>query len=148
MTVAEMIKKTRTEANMTQGEYGAKFGVSRQTVSSWENGRSLPDLQMLIDICNTYHVSLDKLLNEDKEFVEKIDFYNKYKKAIRLLQEKAYELTPKGLTLDILASKRNLEDLIKWVWLKNEDMTKQPDLLLGWRREIGLKLVEYLKSVE
>ena len=54
MTVAEMIKKTRTEANMTQGEYGAKFGVSRQTVSSWENGRSLPDLQMLIDICNTY----------------------------------------------------------------------------------------------
>ena len=72
----------------------------------------------------------------------------RYKKAIRLLQEKAYELTPKGLTLDILASKRNLEDLIKWVWLKNEDMTKQPDLLLGWRREIGLKLVEYLKSVE
>ena len=85
MTVAEMIKKTRTEANMTQGEYGAKFGVSRQTVSNWENGRSLPDLQMLIDICNTYHVSLDKLLNEDKEFVEKIDFYNKYKKAIRLV---------------------------------------------------------------
>lgn len=85
MTVAEMIKKTRTEANMTQEEYGAKFGVSRQTVSSWENERSLPDLQMLIDICNTYHVSLDKLLNEDKEFVEKIDFYKKYKKVIRLV---------------------------------------------------------------
>ena len=85
MTIAEMIKKTRTEANMTQGEYGAKFGVSRQTVSSWENERSLPDLQMLIDICNTYHVSLDQLLNEDKEFVEKIDFYNKYKKIIRLM---------------------------------------------------------------
>ncbi|MDY2997916.1 MAG: helix-turn-helix transcriptional regulator [Faecalimonas sp.] len=85
MTVAEMIKKTRTEANMTQEEYGSKFGVTRQTVSSWENERSLPDLQMLIDICNTYHVSLDKLLNEDKEFVEKIDFYSKYKKAIRVL---------------------------------------------------------------
>ena len=85
MTIAEMIKKTRTEANMTQGEYGAKFGVSRQTVSSWENERSLPDLQMLINICNTYHVSLDQLLNEDKEFVEKIDFYNKYKKIIRLV---------------------------------------------------------------
>lgn len=85
MTVAEMIKKTRTEANMTQEEYGAKFGVSRQTVSSWENERSLPDLQMLIDICNTYHVSLDKLLNEDKEFVEKIDFSFKYKKGIRLV---------------------------------------------------------------
>lgn len=80
MTVAEMIKQTRTEANMTQEEYGAKFGVS-----SWENERSLPDLQMLIDICNTYHVSLDKLLNEDKEFVEKIDFYHKYQKVIRFV---------------------------------------------------------------
>ena len=85
MKVSEMIKTTRTKANMTQEEYGAKFGVSRQTVSSWENERSLPDLQMLIDICNTYHVSLDNLLNEDKEFVEKIDFYNKYKKAIRFV---------------------------------------------------------------
>ena len=85
MTVAEMIKKTRTESNMTQEEYGAKFGVSRQTVSSWENERSLPDLQMLIDICNTYHVSLDQLLNEDKEFVEKIDFYHKYQKVIRFV---------------------------------------------------------------
>mgnify|MGYP000243618981 CR=1 FL=1 len=70
------------------------------------------------------------------------------KRQFDCYKKKAYELTPKGLTLDILASKRNLEDLIKWVWLKNEDMAKQPDLLLGWRREIGLKLVEYLKSVE
>ncbi|RGT70920.1 helix-turn-helix transcriptional regulator [Mediterraneibacter massiliensis] len=85
MTVAEMIKQTRAESNMTQEEYGLKFGVTRQTVSSWENERSLPDLQMLIDICNTYHVSLDKLLNEDKEFVEKIDFYSKYKKGIKIL---------------------------------------------------------------
>lgn len=83
MTVAEMIKQTRIEANMTQEEYGLKFGVTRQTVSSWENARSLPDLQMLIDICNTYHVSLDKLLNEDKEFVDKIDYYNKFKKVIK-----------------------------------------------------------------
>lgn len=80
MTVAEMIKQTRTESNMTQEEYGLKFGVTRQTVSSWENERSMPDLQMLIDICNTYHVSLDKLLNEDKGFVDKIDFYGKIKK--------------------------------------------------------------------
>ena len=85
MTVAEMIKQTRTESNMTQEEYGLKFGVTRQTVSSWENERSLPDLQMLIEICNTYHISLDKLLNEDSEYVEKIDFYGKYKKVFKML---------------------------------------------------------------
>lgn len=83
MTVAEMIKKTRIDENMTQEEYGLKFGVTRQTVSSWENERSLPDLQMLINICNTYHVSLDKLLNEDHDFVQKIDIRKKVTKLLR-----------------------------------------------------------------
>ncbi|OOF40132.1 ribonuclease D [Rodentibacter mrazii] len=72
----------------------------------------------------------------------------RYKKAIRLLQEKAYELTPQGLTLEILASKRSLEDLIKWVWQYNESPEKLPDLLVGWRREIGLQLLALLKSIE
>lgn len=85
MTVAEMIKKTRTDNHMTQEEYGQKFGVTRQTVSSWENARSMPDLQMLIDICNTYHISLDALLNEDKDFVEKIDHYSSYRKWMKIL---------------------------------------------------------------
>lgn len=85
MTVAELIKETRTNSNMTQEEYGAKLGVSRQTVSSWENGRSMPDLQMLIDICNMYHISLDKLLNEDNKFVNKIDFYGKIGKIFKII---------------------------------------------------------------
>ncbi|OOF81250.1 ribonuclease D [Rodentibacter ratti] len=72
----------------------------------------------------------------------------RYKKAIRLLQEKAYELTPQGLTLEILASKRSLEELIKWVWQHSESQEKMPDLLLGWRREIGLQLLALLKSIE
>lgn len=85
MTVAEMIKKTRTDCHMTQEEYGRKFGVTRQTVSSWENARSMPDLQMLIDICNTYHISLDALLNEDQAFVEKIDYYSRYRKWVKII---------------------------------------------------------------
>ena len=72
----------------------------------------------------------------------------RYKKAMRLLQEKAYELTPQGLTLEILASKRSLEELLKWVWLYKEPQDKLPDLLLGWRREIGLQLLSLLKSIE
>ena len=72
----------------------------------------------------------------------------RYKKVIRLLQEKAYELTPQGLTLDIVASKRSLEDLIKWVWLHHESEDKRPDLLVGWRKEIGLQLLALLKSIE
>lgn len=77
MTVAEMIKQTRLEHNMTQNEYAEQFGVTRQTVSSWENGKSLPDLQLLITICNTYHLSLDALLNDNHAYVSRIDVMQK-----------------------------------------------------------------------
>ena len=77
MTVAEMIRETRTSHHMTQEEYGDKFGVTRQTVSSWENDKSIPDLEMLILICNTYHISLDVLLNEDAKYVNRLDVLKK-----------------------------------------------------------------------
>lgn len=77
MTIAEMIKKTRVDNHLTQEEYANKFGISRQTVSSWENERSIPDLQLLITICNTYNVSLDSLLNADHNYVDKIDMHEK-----------------------------------------------------------------------
>ena len=45
----------------------------------------MPDLQMLIDICNIYHISLDKLLNEDNKFVNKVDFYGRIGKILKLV---------------------------------------------------------------
>ena len=84
MTIAEMIKKTRLDNNITQEEYAKKFGVTRQTVSSWENGKSLPDLQLIITICNTYNLSLDALLNEDQKYVNKIAITQK---LVRILKK-------------------------------------------------------------
>ena len=85
MTVAEIIKKTRLDNNLTQEEYGAKFGVTRQTVSSWENGKSIPDLQLLITICNTYNISLDALLNEDRNYTKRINFSQKMSRIVKIL---------------------------------------------------------------
>lgn len=85
MTVAEMIKKTRTDNNMTQEEYANKFFISRQTVSSWENGRSIPELQTLIDICNTYKMSLDVLLNDDSAYVKKISLTQKVVRKLKYI---------------------------------------------------------------
>lgn len=84
MTIAEMIKKTRLDNNITQEEYAQKFGVTRQTVSSWENGKSMPDLQLIITICNTYNLSLDALLNEDQIYVKKIAITQK---LVRILKK-------------------------------------------------------------
>lgn len=76
--------------------------------------------------------------------IERISEDPRYKKAIRSLQEKVAELTPEGLTPDIVASKRTLEELIKWVWKYDCTEEKLPELMMGWRRVIGEQLLAML----
>ena len=85
MTVGEMILETRKSNSLTQEQYGEKFGVTRQTVSSWENEKSYPDLHTLILICDTYEMSLDQLLREDKQIVKNVEYTAKIIKIIRIL---------------------------------------------------------------
>ena len=77
--------------------------------------------------------------------IERISEDPRYKKTIRLLQEKVNSLTPEGLTHEIVASKRTLEELIKWVWKYDCSQGKLPELLIGWRKPIGEKLVDVIK---
>ncbi len=56
------IKQLRTENGMTQGELGAKVGVIKQTVSSWENDASAPNYEIISQLCEIFGVSADYLL--------------------------------------------------------------------------------------
>ena len=83
--------------------------------------------------------------NDYPKPIERISEDPRYKKTIRLLQEKVNSLTPEGLTPEIVASKRTLEELIKWVWKYDCSQDKLPELLIGWRKPIGEKLVDAIK---
>ena len=83
--------------------------------------------------------------NDYPKTIERISEDPRYKKTIRLLQEKVNSLTPEGLTPEIVASKRTLEELIKWVWKYDCSQDKLPELLIGWRKLIGEKLVDLIK---
>ena len=52
MNIGNQILNIRKENQLTQEEFGKLFYVTRQTVSNWENEKSYPDLQILIDISN------------------------------------------------------------------------------------------------
>ncbi|WP_032827977.1 ribonuclease D [Haemophilus haemolyticus] len=83
--------------------------------------------------------------NDYPKPIERISEDPRYKKTIRLLQEKVNSLIPEGLTPEIVASKRTLEELIKWVWKYDCSQDKLPELLIGWRKPIGEKLVDFIK---
>ncbi|HHF3487693.1 ribonuclease D [Haemophilus influenzae] len=83
--------------------------------------------------------------NDYPKPIERISEDPRYKKTIRLLQEKVNSLTPEGLSPEIVASKRTLDELIKWVWKYDCSQEKLPELLIGWRKPIAEKLVDELR---
>ncbi|MCQ2465884.1 MAG: helix-turn-helix domain-containing protein, partial [Oscillospiraceae bacterium] len=53
--------------NMSQEDLAARIGVSRQTLSKYETGESLPDIEKCNAIAETFGVSIDDLVNYSKE---------------------------------------------------------------------------------
>ena len=77
MEISKCIKDARQNNNISQESLTEQLGVSRQTISSWENGKSYPDLVSIIKMSDIFNISLDKMLKEDKKLVnnmqEKMD---------------------------------------------------------------------------
>lgn len=73
MTLGSNIQKIRKEASLSQEAFAEMFQVSRQTISNWENSKSYPDLETIIKISDSFHISLDVLLKEDLIMVKTFD---------------------------------------------------------------------------
>lgn len=72
--VSENLTQLRKEKKLTQAELANKFNYSDKAISKWENGDTLPDLEILQELCTFYGVTLDYLTHEGsrkdkKEFV-------------------------------------------------------------------------------
>lgn len=61
--IGQLILKIRKDNNLTQKEFADKFGVTYQAVSKWENGKNIPDIAILKDICNTFNIDINEFLD-------------------------------------------------------------------------------------
>lgn len=73
--IGKFIKDLRIKNNLTQKEFADKYNVTYQAVSKWENGKNMPDLSLLKEICKDFDVSLDDLFNGEKSVKKS---YKKY----------------------------------------------------------------------
>ncbi len=62
MQLHEMIHHLRVQAGMSQGDLADQLEVSRQSVSKWETGGAVPDLDKLVKMAELFGVSLDELV--------------------------------------------------------------------------------------
>lgn len=64
--VSGNIKKLRSDRGMTQDMLAEKINVTRQTVSSWENGRTQPDIDMLELLADAFGTEIEELIYGEK----------------------------------------------------------------------------------
>ena len=65
--IGTFLKELRNEKNLTQEQWGEILGVSRRTVSRWETGSNMPDLDILIEMADYYDVDLRELLDGERK---------------------------------------------------------------------------------
>lgn len=76
MSLAENIKRYRTDRKMSQEDLAEALNISRQSVSKWETGKAKPDTRNLIQMAQLFGVSLGELTETQEE-----DFQRPRKKS-------------------------------------------------------------------
>ena len=71
-------KELRGEKGLTQEQLAEHFGVSGRTVSRWETGSNMPDLDVLIEMADFYEVDLRELLDGERKSDGCSRFYHLY----------------------------------------------------------------------
>lgn len=73
MNIGKRLKDARIESGYTQEQVAEQLDVSRQTISSWENGRTFPDIVSVVSLSDIYDVSLDVLIKGDEKMLEHLE---------------------------------------------------------------------------
>lgn len=91
--IGKFISELRNEKNMTQQQLADKLSVTDRAISNWENGRRLPDISLMKELCSIFGITIDELIYCKKIKKEDID---------NILEKNAIEL---------YTTKRKIENL-------------------------------------
>ena len=67
MALSEKLYTLRRKSGLSQEQLAEQLNVSRQAISKWEAGQSIPESDKLLSISNYFHVSLDYLMKEETQ---------------------------------------------------------------------------------
>ena len=96
MSLGKRLKEVRMEKGFSQSDVAEVLNISRQSISRWENDKSYPDIDNLVELSKYYEISIDELLTETKvlqqEINEKTMQMNKNIEEIEEKQKKLNQL--------------------------------------------------------
>ena len=95
--VGKFISQCRKEKGMTQAQVAERFGVSNVAVSKWENGKSLPDASIMIELCDLLGITVNELLSGEKINMERFSALGVVEQTSRRNMEEVMQLKVKLL---------------------------------------------------
>lgn len=61
------LREMRKEKGLTQEQLAEKLGVSNRSVSRWENGRNMPDFDLVTEMAHIYEISIEEILSGERK---------------------------------------------------------------------------------
>ena len=92
--IGKFIAECRKTKNLTQMQLAERLNITDRAVSKWENGKSMPDTSIILELCEVLKISVNELLSG-----EKIDMENNNQINEQLLLDMAKELEKKNKTI-------------------------------------------------
>ena len=90
--IGGFLRELRKEKELTQEQLAEKFGVSSRSVSRWENGNTMPELGILVELADYYEVDIKEIIDgerkseimkkEEKETLRKVAAYAETEKKL------------------------------------------------------------------
>ena len=65
--IGRFLQDLRKERKLTQEQLAERMGVARRTVSRWETGSNMPDMDILIELSDLYEVDLREILSGERK---------------------------------------------------------------------------------
>lgn len=92
--IGKFISEMRKEQNLTQRQLADSLSISDKTISKWERGKGLPEVSLMMPLCDILGISVNELLSGEKIVME-----NNERKSDQLLLKMAKELEEKNKTI-------------------------------------------------
>ena len=139
VTLGEKIKKIRLSNNLKQSELAEMLFVSEKTISSWENNRTIPDLNMIYKISDYFKKSFYYLINDDYD----TDNINEIEIKLKV-DEKEYNRIL-NLIKNHSINKANVNQIDIYYKLLNRNFNQE---WLRLRNEFGKYIFNYKKKID
>lgn len=98
--VGKFIASCRKDAGYTQLALAEKLGVTDRAVSKWENGRSMPDVAIMQELCTLINIDVNELLSGEKLSMD--NYKEQAEKNLIMLKELEEESNKRLLSLEVV----------------------------------------------